>query len=92
MADKARKNDKNAKAIFDEMGNTLGSFLKENFVDEFETNCIIFGGQISKASDLFIDKIQYHLQKCKYLKKITKAKDIQFAALKGAAQLLFEKN
>ena len=44
------------------------------------------------ASDLFIDKIQYHLQNCKYLKKITKAQDIQFAALKGAAQLLLEKD
>ncbi len=91
MAERARKEDKNAKAIFDEIGNTLGSFLKENFVDEFKTNCIIFGGQISMASDLFIDKIQYHLQNSKYLKKITKAQDIQFAALKGAAQLLFEK-
>ena len=89
--ERARKEDKNAKAIFDEMGNTLGAFLKDNFVDEFETNCIIFGGQISMASDLFINRIKYHLQNCKYLKKITKAKDIQFAALRGAAQLLLEK-
>ena len=91
MAERARKKDKNAKAIFDEMGNTLGAFLKDNFVDEFETNCIIFGGQISMASDLFINRIKYHLQNCKYLKKITKAKDIQFAALRGAAQLILEK-
>ena len=91
MAERARKNDKNAIAIFEEMGNTLGYYLKENFVDEFKANCIIFGGQISMASDLFIDKIQYHLQEFSYLQKITKAEDIQFAGLKGAALLLLEK-
>ena len=91
MAERARKKDKNAISIFEEMGNTLGYYLKENFVDEFKANCIIFGGQISMASDLFIDKIQYHLQEFSYLKKITKAEDIQFAGLKGAALLLLEK-
>ena len=92
MAERARNNDQIAKYIFNEMGNTLGFFLKKNFVEEFKTECIIFGGQISLSADLFIDKIKYHLKDCTCIKKITKAKDIQFAALKGAAQILLNDN
>ena len=49
-----------------------------------------FGGQISLSSDLFFDRINYHLKNCKSLKKITKAKNIKFAGLKGAAHLLIK--
>ena len=38
----------------------------------------------------FFDKINYHLKNCKNLKKITKAKNIKFAGLKGAAHLLIK--
>ena len=92
MAERARENDKTAKHIFNEMGNTLGFFLKQHFVEEFKTECIVFGGQISLSADLFIDKIKYHLKDCTFIKKITKAKDIQFAALKGAAYILLNHN
>ena len=88
MAERARNNETTAKLIFNEIGNTLGKFLKKNFVEEFKTECIVFGGQISLSSDLFIDKIKYHLKDSTSVKKIKKAKDIQFSALKGAAQIL----
>ena len=88
MAERARNKDKIAYKIFFNMGDTLGIYLKKNFINDFNTECIIFGGQISLSSDLFFNKINYHLKNCKNLKKITKAKNIKFAGLKGAAHLL----
>ena len=70
------------------MGDTLGFYLKKNFINDFNAEYIIFGGQISLSSDLFINRIKYHLKNCKNLKKITRAKNIKFAGLKGAAHLL----
>ena len=88
MAERARNKDKTASKIFSTMGDTLGFYLKKNFISDYNAECIIFGGQISLSSDLFIDRIKYHLKKCKNLKKITKAKNIKFAGLKGASHLL----
>ena len=88
MAERAKNKDEIASKIFCKMGDTLGFYLKKNFINDFNAECIIFGGQISLSSDLFINRIKYHLKNCKNLKKITRAKNIKFAGLKGAAHLL----
>ena len=88
MAERAKNKDEIASKIFSKMGEVLGSYLKKNFINDFNAECIIFGGQISLSSDLFINRIKYHLKNCKNLKKITRAKNIKFAGLKGAAHLL----
>ena len=60
MAERARNNEPTAKLIFNEMGNTLGFFLKKNFVEEFKTECIIFGGQIINPKHIMeLRKIGY---------------------------------
>lgn len=92
MATLARKKDKYAKSIFNEIGVTLGNYLKKNFVNDFGAECIIFGGQISLSSDLFIKAINHSLKNLKNLRKITRARDIENSALKGAAKLLIENN
>ena len=92
MADRARNNDTTAKLIFSEMGSRLGDFLKENFIEEFKTECIIFGGQISFSSELFIDEIKIKLKDKINLQNIVQAKDIELSALRGAAQLLNDNN
>ena len=91
MAQLAKKGDIIAKSIFSEIGLTLGSYLQQYFVKDFEAECLVFGGQISLSSELFLSEIKTSLKKIKCLKKITTAFDIETSALRGAGQLLIEK-
>ena len=90
MAKLAKKDDLIAKSIFSEIGLRLGSYLKENFVKDFEAECILFGGQISLSGDLFINEIKNSLKNISKLKKIKIAENIETSALYGASQLLRE--
>ena len=92
MAQLAQKGDIIAKSIFSEIGLTLGLYLQRHFIKDFDAECLIFGGQISLSSDLFLSEIKTSLKKFKSIKKITAALDIETSALRGAAQLLIEKN
>ena len=89
MAELAIKGDKTAKSIFSEIGSTLGLYLKKHYVKDFETECLIFGGQISLSSNLFINEIKNYLQNINNL-KIVKAKDIETSALRGVCKLLID--
>lgn len=44
--------DSNAKELFNTFGRNLGGFLA-NWIKEFETDCIVLGGNISKSYSLF---------------------------------------
>jgi glucokinase len=77
MAERARGGDSSAKAVFTAVGTELGGFLREHHVAEFGAQCLIFGGQISRAFDLFADPIRRSLEGIACLKAILPAADIE---------------
>lgn len=90
MAKRAFSEEKVAKKVFKEVGSFLGNFLKGHHVKDFRTECIIFGGQISKSYGLFIEPIKEALKDIATLKAILPAADINYSALKGVAKFVFE--
>jgi glucokinase len=89
IADRAKGGDKICKEIFEEMGSRLGKIIKP-YVNNFEADCIVFGGQISKAFCLFNKQFINELAGVKTLKKVAVASDIEKASLFGAATLIFK--
>ncbi|WP_158542177.1 ROK family protein [Pedobacter chinensis] len=70
--------------IFDEFSINLGTFLARIFKDHhFE--CVVLGGNISKASPLFLPQLQYHLKVRSMAVPIIISKKGENAALIGAA-------
>ena len=90
IANLAYEGDKTSIAIFNEMGTRLGEVIAP-FADEFQAECIVFGGQISKSFDLFEYGLKKSLANIKSLNKITKALYPDKSALYGAAKLIFSK-
>jgi glucokinase len=90
MADKAREGDRDASRVFEEIGSELGCFLREHHVKEFRAECIIFGGQISRSYELFVDPVKSALEGIESLQAILPAMDIECSALKGAAKFVFD--
>ena len=90
IANLAYEGDKTCIAIFNEMGTRLGEVIAP-FADEFQAECIVFGGQISKSFDLFEYGLKKSLANITSLKKITKALYPDKSALYGAAKLIFSK-
>lgn len=88
MAILAKKGDKIAKSIFAEVGTTIGSYLQDHFIKDFNTECLIFGGGISHSGNLFISEVKKSLEKINRLQEIKIAKDIETSALRGACLLL----
>ena len=90
MANRARHGDAAANQAFQEMARELGQFLSEHHVREFGAECLIFGGQISKSYELFIEPIKSALADIESLKAILPAADIEHSALLGAAKHVFD--
>lgn len=90
MAERAVGGDRAARDTFTEVGTELGGFLREHHVAEFGAECLIFGGQIARSFDLFVDPIRESLQAIPCLKAILPAADIEWSALRGAARWVFD--
>lgn len=84
------KKDKPSLEVFKELGTELGQFLKP-FMLGFKPDCIVFGGQISNSSKLFIRPFRTQLKDIRSLKRITKARYIDLAGIFGTAKYFFEK-
>ncbi len=89
IAIKAKMGNTCAMEVFVKIGKLIGSFLK-TIVEEFGADCIIMGGQISNAFDLFENSLKKELCKDKRKLSVLKAKNINESSLLGAARLLFD--
>jgi glucokinase len=76
--------------VFNEFGLTLGHVLKP-IVTDFEAECLVLGGQISKSFSLFATPLRKQLQEVSSLKKISRARFIDLSPLYGAAKIVFKK-
>jgi len=90
MAEQAQAGDVAAMQVFREVGAELGGFLRVNHVEEFGAECLIFGGRISYAFNLFEKPLRDALSDIDCLKEIVRADDIESSALKGAARYVFD--
>jgi glucokinase len=91
MAARAEEGDPVAKGVFSEMGRELGGFLRENNVRDFQAECLVFGGQISKSFHLFADPLREQLKDIRCLRAIIPAADFEGSAIKGVARYVLEK-
>jgi glucokinase len=91
MAGNALSGEVDARLVFEEIGATLGGFLQSHNVPDFKPECIIFGGQISRSSSLFIEPVREALSDFSFLKEIIPADDIECSALKGVAKHVFDR-
>lgn len=57
IARRARAGDAKARAVFQTFGSALAEFLKP-WVDRFRPTCLLFGGSITRAWDLFGSQVQ----------------------------------
>ena len=92
MARHAYGGDGAAREIFSEVGRTLGDFLRSRHVEDFKTECIVFGGRISRSLDLFIRPFRERLKGIACLEAILPARDIEYSALRGVAGLVFDRS
>jgi glucokinase len=75
--------------VFEELGDTLGQVLLP-VLTEFEADCLLLGGQISKSFQLFSAPLKRQLQDVSSLKKVTRGRSIDSSPLYGAAKLVFQ--
>jgi len=85
LAFSAENGDKISLQVFEEVGSTLGEVLKP-FASEFQAECIVFGGRISKSFSLFEDPLKERLQDVSGLKRIVPAELGDLSAFYGVAQ------
>jgi glucokinase len=90
MAEQARHGDAYARQVFEEIGTTLGLFLREHHVETFGAQCLIFGGRISKSFELFAGAVERALDGITCLEAILPAADIEYSGVVGAAKLAFD--
>ncbi len=90
MAARARQGDVQAHQVYVEMATRLGEFVARHHAKQFSAECVIFGGQIARASDLFIDPFIKALGADTPVREVAEALDIENSALRGAAKLLFD--
>lgn len=81
--------DKISLQVFEEFGSILGEALKP-IISDFEAECLVLGGQISKSFSLFAKPLEEKLRSVSQLKKVTSSQLIDLSALYGAAKLVFE--
>lgn len=87
IAEMAKKGDRASLRLFIEAGSILGRTILPNVL-EFKADCLVLGGRISKSFSLFEKSLKKELKSLPGL-KITQAKNIDTAALYGAAKLVF---
>lgn len=80
LSELAKSGNRNALDIFKEFGRDLGKFLVAH-TDKEMADCVIIGGNISKAWELFAGELQNNLTTC----KVIKADSMNTSAFIGAA-------
>jgi len=90
MAERADRGDSIAATVFIKMGEELGNFLAAHNVPDFKPDCIIFGGQISRAFHLFKTPVIEALKIFPFIHAVLPAVDIEGSALKGTAKYIFD--
>lgn len=83
-----KNRDKVSLQVFEEMGRRLGWILNP-ILSEFQAECLVLGGQISKSFSLFANPLKNELQFIPTLKKITRARMIDLSPIYGEASLIF---
>ncbi len=75
---------------FAEIGSLLGKLLRP-VVRQFRPGCIVVGGKIAYSYNLFAEQFEKELAGLESVKKISRARNIEFSGILGAAHLLFKK-
>jgi len=83
------RGDRNSLKVFEEIGLILGRCLKP-IAMKFKPNCIVFGGQISKAFDLFKGPLVEELKGVHSLRKIARSSQIDLSPLYGVTKMTLE--
>jgi glucokinase len=84
IAQRARDDDPKARAVFRDFGSALGDFL-EPWVVRFAPTCLVFGGSITRAWDLFADAFLGACPDAASLDRCGPADRLDEAPLLGAA-------
>lgn len=90
MAARAEEGEPLARRVFQEIGGELGGFLRDHHVEEFQAECLVFGGQISRSFHLFVGPLREALQSVACLRAIIPAGDIDGSALKGVGKYVLD--
>jgi glucokinase len=78
--------DELAREVYSGMGEALGESLKPLF-EELAVDCVLLGGQISKAYHLFGSSLEKSLKDIRTIKYIGPLNDFNCVAIRGAAAL-----
>jgi N-acetylglucosamine repressor len=91
VANAARQGDRVAREIYARMGTVLGTGIS-NLINTFNPRCIILGGRVSKASDLFLPSCIETVQKRAWYAstKDVKVSHIERGEVMGAAALVLQ--
>jgi len=90
IAARAKGGDSTCVQVFNEFGRRLGQSLAP-ILEEFGAECLILGGAISRAFELFEGPLRGQLTRLTGLQRITVARSIGLAAIRGAGHLAFLK-
>lgn len=74
--------------VFREVGAILGGVLRP-IASEFQADCIVLGGQVSKSFSLFARCLKAELRPVPTLKKVAAGRSLDLSALYGVTQVLF---
>ena len=83
------RGDRNSLRVFEEVGRILGRCLRP-IAMEFKPDCIVFGGRISKAFDLFKGPLMRELRGIRGLKKVAPSPQIDLSPLYGITKMTLE--
>jgi glucokinase len=90
IANRAKNGEDFAISVFNKIGFLMGSLLVP-VLQEFKPECLIIGGKISRSFDLFSHSFIENLSDIDFLKKISRAQNIQLSGILGAGKLLFKR-
>ncbi|MGB5436514.1 MAG: ROK family protein [Maribacter sp.] len=82
----AEANTEESRAVFNEFGSNMAEFMIP-FVKKFQAEIIVMGGNISKASDLFLPMLKSELQKAGLQTAFEISPLLEDAAIIGSAKL-----
>ncbi len=86
IAELAEKGDSIAKGLFSVFGEQMALFLLP-WVNKFDAECIVIGGNISKALDLFLPALRTGLDNSNKAVQLLPSTMMEDAAISGAARL-----
>lgn len=90
IAELAENGNAAAVGTFAEIGSLLGKLLRP-VAQQFRPECIVVGGKIAYSYDMFAPYFKKELTGLDSVKKISRAQNIEFSGILGAAHLLFKK-